>query len=49
MTAAVGFPTLRLIRKSIGNFSIDGIKNGEFKETVCPKNKKEAEKIFPPL
>jgi len=49
MTAAVGFPTLRLIRKSIGNFSIDGIKNGEYKEIACPKNKKEAEKIFPPL
>ncbi|MCL1947267.1 MAG: pseudouridine synthase [Chitinivibrionia bacterium] len=32
MTAAVGFATLRLIRKSVGNFSIDGIKNGEYKE-----------------
>jgi 23S rRNA pseudouridine2457 synthase len=34
MTAAVGFPTLRLIRKSVGNFSIDGIKNGEYKEII---------------
>ena len=49
MTAAVGFPTLRLIRKSIGKFSIDGLKNGEYKEVACPKNKKEAEKIFLPL
>ncbi len=29
MTAAVGFPTLRLIRYSIGDWAIDGISNGE--------------------
>ena len=31
MTAHIGFPTLRLIRYSIGNYSIDGIGNGQFK------------------
>ena len=30
MTAAVGFPTLRLIRYSIDGWSIDGIDNGGF-------------------
>ncbi|WP_286235645.1 pseudouridine synthase [Thalassotalea sediminis] len=32
MTAHVGFPTLRLIRYAIGEYTIDGIKNGEYKE-----------------
>jgi 23S rRNA pseudouridine2457 synthase len=31
MTAHVGYPTLRLIRYSIGAWSIDGIANGTFK------------------
>lgn len=30
MTAAVGFPTLRLIRIKIGSWSLDGINLGEF-------------------
>lgn len=30
MTAAVGFPTLRLIRYSIGAWTIDGIQSGEW-------------------
>lgn len=30
MTAAVGFPTLRLIRYSVGNWTIDDINNGEY-------------------
>lgn len=29
MTAAVGLPTLRLIRLAIGNYSLDGLKPGE--------------------
>lgn len=32
MTAAVGFPTLRLIRYSIGQVTIDGLQPGNFKE-----------------
>lgn len=31
MTAAIGFPTLRLIRHKIGNWSLDELKPGEFK------------------
>ena len=33
MTAAVGFPTLRLIRYSIGHWTIDNINNGEYTQT----------------
>lgn len=32
MTAAVGFPTLRLIRVRIGNIKLDQLKSGEVKE-----------------
>ena len=32
MTAAIGFPTLRLIRHQIANWSIDGIENGQWRE-----------------
>ncbi|MGS2721306.1 pseudouridine synthase [Paraglaciecola aestuariivivens] len=32
MTAHIGFPTLRLIRYSVGEWTIDGIGNGEFVE-----------------
>ena len=31
MTAKIGFPTLRLIRYAIGNYTIDGIEVGQFK------------------
>ena len=31
MTANIGFPTLRLIRYAIGKWTLDGIKNGEYK------------------
>jgi 23S rRNA pseudouridine2457 synthase len=30
MTAAVGFPTLRLIRAAVGPFSIDGLAPGSW-------------------
>jgi 23S rRNA pseudouridine2457 synthase len=32
MTAAIGHPTLRLIRKAIGDFRLDGLKPGELKQ-----------------
>ena len=32
MTAAVGFPTLRLIRVQIGDFKLDGLQPGEWRE-----------------
>jgi 23S rRNA pseudouridine2457 synthase len=31
MTAAVGFPTLRLIRYRVGEWTLDGIKQGQYK------------------
>lgn len=31
MTAAIGFPTLRLIRKKIGKLSLEGLAEGSFK------------------
>lgn len=31
MTAAVGLPTLRLVRYQIGNWTLDGIANGEWR------------------
>ena len=34
MTAAIGFPTLRLIRYSIGNWTIDDLKSGSFNSTT---------------
>ena len=43
MTAAVGFPTLRLVRAAIGPFSIDGIELG----TWCEVSKDEVERRFP--
>ncbi|MEQ1551350.1 rRNA large subunit pseudouridine synthase E [Sphingorhabdus sp.] len=34
MTAAVGFPTLRLVRWSIGDWSVEGLAPGEWREIV---------------
>ncbi len=31
MTAAVGFPTLRLVRVAIGHWRLDGLAPGEFR------------------
>lgn len=36
MTAAVGHPTLRLIRYRIGSWTLDGIESGEWIETEAP-------------
>ena len=36
MTAAVGLPTLRLVRWSIGDWSVAGIAPGQFKEFSNP-------------
>ncbi len=37
MTAAVGHPTLRLIREGIGDWSLGELQPGEWKEIACPK------------
>jgi len=34
MTAAVGLPTLRLIRYRVGSWTIDGLPNGEFRHEI---------------
>jgi 23S rRNA pseudouridine2457 synthase len=36
MTAAVGFPTLRLVRYRIGPWSLDGLLPGELRELKFP-------------
>lgn len=36
MTAAVGFPTLRLIRWAIGDWTLEGIAPGEWREGAVP-------------
>jgi 23S rRNA pseudouridine2457 synthase len=33
MTAKVGFPTLRLLRVAIGNYRLEGLQPGEWRET----------------
>ena len=57
MTAAIGFPTLRLIRYSIGDWTIDNLKPGEHasttinvpseKETKRPNKSKHRSKAMP--
>ncbi|UPW20280.1 pseudouridine synthase [Agarivorans sp. TSD2052] len=34
MTAAIGFPTLRLVRYQIGEYTLKGIANGEYQQLV---------------
>ena len=49
MTAAVGFPTLRLIRYSIGDWSIKGLPPGESKEIESFVNfQSKNSKLHPP-
>ena len=39
MTAAVGHPTLRLIRHSIGEWQLDGLAPGEYRVITAPKSR----------
>jgi 23S rRNA pseudouridine2457 synthase len=41
MTAAVGYPTLRLVRQSVGPWSLQQLQPGEWVEVACPKNRQE--------
>ncbi len=37
MTAAVGHPTMRLIREQIGDWQLGDLQPGEWREIVCPR------------
>lgn len=39
MTAAVGHPTLRLIREKIGSWELEELQPGEWMEVKCPQRK----------
>jgi 23S rRNA pseudouridine2457 synthase len=39
MTAAVGLPTLRLIRYAVGDWTIEGLEPGQWKEIEIPPNR----------
>ena len=41
MTAAVGHPTLRLIREKIGEWELGNLQPGEWKEIPCPRHQFE--------
>lgn len=46
MTAAVGHPTLRLIRQSVGPWSLQQLQPGEWVEVPCPKNRQEMMRLI---
>ena len=46
MTAAVGFPTLRLVRQKIGPWRLGKLPVGQWVELPCPKTPQEALKLF---
>ncbi|MEZ4725944.1 MAG: hypothetical protein R3E79_02295 [Caldilineaceae bacterium] len=41
MTAAVGYPTLRLIRRRIGPWTLDKLQPGAWQLVPCPRNPNE--------
>jgi 23S rRNA pseudouridine2457 synthase len=49
MTAAVGYPTLRLIRYAIGDWTLDGLAPGEWRQedVAVPEQKKLSPSIKP--
>lgn len=46
MTAAIGFPTLRLIRYAIGSWTLDSLQPGDWREERCPQTPKEIDELF---
>jgi len=46
MTAAVGFPTLRLVRVSIGNISLEGLNPGEWRDLSAAEEVRLRELAF---
>lgn len=43
MTAAVGFPTLRLIRRAVGAWTLDGLASGQWREEAVRGNARSRE------
>ena len=41
MTAAVGYPTLRLVRYKIGNWTLDNLSQGSYQEVSVPESLKK--------
>jgi 23S rRNA pseudouridine2457 synthase len=41
MTAAVGYPTLRLIRYAVGPWRLGNLQPGEWKQVACPRDRGE--------
>jgi 23S rRNA pseudouridine2457 synthase len=46
MTAAVGFPTLRLIRERVGPWTLASLAPGESREAACPRNRDELLRVL---
>ncbi|MBJ6985877.1 MULTISPECIES: pseudouridine synthase [unclassified Devosia] len=44
MTAAIGFPTLRLVRWAIGDWTVDGLAPGEWRDAPMPEGFVERER-----
>lgn len=45
MTAAVGYPTLRLIRHAVGPWTLGRLQPGEWTEVPCPRNREEFQRM----
>lgn len=48
MTAHVGFPTLRLIRWAVGNWSLDGLAPGQWCEVEIPRQPDAERRVIAP-
>lgn len=46
MTAAVGHPTLRLIREAVGPWRLGGLRPGEWREIPCPRDEREWQRML---
>lgn len=46
MTAAVGHPTLRLVRQSIGEWTLGALQPGQWDELTLPQSPREIDRIF---
>jgi 23S rRNA pseudouridine2457 synthase len=46
MTAAVGYPTLRLIREKIGPWELGDLRPGEWREETCPRDRGDLKRMM---